>query len=375
MEDVLYFGQSRYGWATQWYHATRDAKDKTITTVEDSYYGASIADKPFRIYNAFESFVEPGEWYYDTKTDKFYIYPFEDTTANSRLYITQNSFDMISVYGASYVSIEGITITSSSQRGVVMENADNCVINNCVLNNFVNNAVRIDASTNCGIKNSHIAFGGYTLIYVNGGDWETMTPGNNFISNNIIHDGNKYRVSDIATVRLCGVATRFDHNEVYNTMEQAVQYAHAGSHDTSVNAIIENNIFHDVCINGKDMAAVYGGRDARCQGLIVRNNLFYNIGNADPSFTFTVAAFYADDGLSGLVFENNIIGPGMSGPYTKGFINNSGHNNIYRNNLLIDVPNITSMTIDDARLLTSMRESTAGYGQSIGPTMAEVWQS
>ena len=56
-----------------------------------------------------------------------------------------------------------------------------------------------------------------------------------------------------------------------------VSYTHLDVYKRqSLDCVIENNLFHDVILNGKDMAAVYGGRDARCQGLIIRNNHFYN---------------------------------------------------------------------------------------------------
>ena len=96
------------------------------------------------------------------------------------------------------------------------------------------------------------------------------------------------------------------------------------------------------------MAAVYGGRDARCQGLIIRNNHFYNLGNNDASYpNFAGSAVYMDDGLSGATITGNIFGPGASGNYIEAIKINCGHDNVITN--IIAVKSKATISKPDAK--------------------------
>lgn len=373
VSDRIYFGYFSYGWALHGFRGTLDSETNIVTAADASHYGSSSGLKPMQIYNAYESLDEPGEWYYDKTTGKLYIYPFANTTADSTLRMTSGNFDLISVTGASYLNFEGLTVTSSKKNGIVMNGVDHCVIDNCTLTDFEESAVSIDNATNSGIQNSEIAYTSVTAIYLDGGDFRTMTPGNNFISNCRIHDTNQYRTMNEGGIRLRGVQNTFSNNEVYNITDIALNFAVAGDNETTLDCVIENNSFHDVIVNGKDMAAVYGGRDARCQGLIIRNNHFYNLGNNDASYpNFAGSAVYMDDGLSGVTITGNIFGPGASGDYIEAIKINCGHDHKITNNLFIDMPCALYAYID-SNFETRMTSDNDGYG--IVSSLKEVWNN
>ncbi len=345
-EDYIYFGYFAYGWGGSYVKGTIDHETRILSATTPANLGSSYGTKPIQIYNSYETIDEPGEWYYDTNTDKLYLYPYEDTTADSKLYITQSRYDLISIRNAGYISLEGITVTSSAKSGIVMDQVDSCVVNNCKAVNFLGMAISIDNANNSGVKNSDIAYTASTSVYVDGGDWETLTPGNNFISNNRIHDTNRNRTFNEGGIEIRGVAGTVDHNEFYNIPEQAMNFALAGDTETSVYTVIEYNVFHECNINGKDYSVIYAGRDARCQGAVIRYNYFYNLGNSCTVYDMDAAAVYLDDGLSGATVTNNIFGPGSSSRMEAVRINN-GHNNIVTNNLLIDVPSMFYAAIPD----------------------------
>ena len=214
--------------------------------------------------------------------------------------------------------------------------------------------------------------GDHRLDSGRGGDFQTMTPGCNFISNCRIHDTNQHRTFNEGGVKLRGVKNTFSSNEIYNIADIALNFAVAGDAETSLDCVIENNSFHDVILNGKDMAAVYGGRDARCQGLIIRNNHFYNLGNNDASYpNFAGSAVYMDDGLSGATITGNIFGPGASGNYIEAIKINCGHDNVITNNLFIDMPCALYAYID-SNFETRMT-SDSGYGTA--DTLKQVWNN
>lgn len=131
--DWLYSSYIRYGWAQGYFHGTLNRETGIVTATDTAYYGSAAGQKPVQIYNAYESLDEPGEWYYDQMSGRLYIYPFADTTRNSTLRMTSSNFDLISVNGASYLNLEGLTVTSSKKDGIVMNNVDHCVIENCTL--------------------------------------------------------------------------------------------------------------------------------------------------------------------------------------------------------------------------------------------------
>ena len=370
--DRIYFGYFSYGWALHGFHGTLDPETGIVTATDASHYGSAAGLKPMLLYNAYESLDEPGEWYYDQTSGKLYIYPFANATAASTLRMTSSNFDLISVKNASYLNLEGLTVTSSKKNGIVMDGVDHCVIDSCTLTDFEERAISIDNATNSGIQNSEIAYTSVTAMYLDGGDFQTMTPGCNFISNCRIHDTNQHRTFNEGGVKLRGVMNTFSSNEVYNITDIALNFAIAGDAETSLDCVIENNSFHDVILNGKDMAAVYGGRDARCQGLIIRNNHFYNLGNNDASYpNFAGSAVYMDDGLSGAAITGNIFGPGASGNYIEAIKINCGHDNVITNNLFIDMPCALYAYID-SNFETRMT-SDSGYGTA--GTLKQVWNN
>lgn len=362
--DRIYFGYFSYGWALHGFHGTLDPETGIVTATDASHYGSAAGLKPMLLYNAYESLDEPGEWYYDQTSGKLYIYPFANATAASTLRMTSSNFDLISVKNAAYLNLEGLTVTSSKKNGIVMDGVDHCVIDSCTLTDFEERAISIDNATNSGIQNSEIAYTSVTAMYLDGGDFQTMTPGCNFISNCRIHDTNQHRTFNEGGVKLRGVKNTFSSNEVYNITDIALNFAIAGDAETSLDCVIENNSFHDVILNGKDTAAVYGGRDARCQGLIIRNNHFYNLGNNDASYpNFAGSAVYMDDGLSGAAITGNIFGPGASGNYIEAIKINCGHDNVITNNLFIDMPCALYAYID-SNFETRMT-SDSGYGTAV----------
>ncbi len=370
--DRIYFGYFSYGWALHGFHGTLDPETGIVTATDASHYGSAAGLKPMQLYNAYESLDEPGEWYYDQTSGKLYIYPFANTTAASTLRMTSGNFDLISVKNAAYLNIEGLTVTSSKKNGIVMDGVDHCVIDNCTLTDFEERAISIDNATNSGIQNSEIAYTSVTAMYLDGGDFRTMTPGCNFISNCRIHDTNQHRTFNEGGVKLRGVKNTFSSNEIYNIADIALNFAVAGDAETSLDCVIENNSFHDVILNGKDMAAVYGGRDARCQGLIIRNNHFYNLGNNDASYpNFAGSAVYMDDGLSGAAVTGNIFGPGASGDYLEAVKINCGHDTVITNNLFIDTRCVFNVYIAGNFAVGMTNDSSFG----IAPSLREVWNN
>ena len=335
-EDYLYIGQFQNGWNLPWFYATRDAEKQTVSSTGNVFYGADTTClHPTVIFNAYESIDEPGEWYYDKGEDKLYLYPYEDATADSTLYVSSEcDFDLISMTGTSYISIEGLTITNSDKRGVVMDDVDSCVLNNCSIVGFGDRALNIENAYDSGVRNSEVAYTRIECMLVDGGDIENLTPGNNFVSNNRIHDANTYKWHYSQSIRLRGVNTKLDHNEIYNMPTLAVGFANSNS--GAVDLLIEHNIFHNCLKVQTDTGVIYGGvAGGRAQGTIVQYNHFYDIGSGSTEY-HDVYCVYPDDGANSVTVTNNIFGP-FASEGVGAMLINSGHNHVFKNNLLIDL--------------------------------------
>ncbi len=375
-EDFIYHGYIAWGWAANYFKATLNPEAKTVNGTTATYYGITSGQKkPIHVFNSFEALDQPGEWYYDKSSDLLYIYPFESTTEESKLYISTASYDLISLNGTKNFNIEGIRITSSNRSGVKLYGTDNVTINNCVINNFGNTAVNAEKSTNFTLENSNIYHTALTAIAINGGDIETMTPSGNIIKNNLIHDALKYKEFHIPAVVIRGVEPHVESNEFYNIPLAAIGFSAAGDVETSVNSVIEYNTFHECCTNAVDYAVIYGGRDFRSLGTTVRYNHFYNISNNLDAYGFSASAVFGDDATSSMTITNNIVGPGSSGLNTEAFKINWGHDNVISNNLVIDVPALFYVYKVDDFVDRIERLYDASFGSEAPPTLPMCWDN
>ena len=304
--DFIYSSYLTYNWYNDAFFGSRDTTNKQVTSLDLATYGCRSGERPLRIFNAFQSIDEPGEWYYDGETDMLYMYPYDGATAESKVYVTECDFNLISITGAAYVSIEGMTITSSDANGVVMDGASNCTVNNCKLLGFCGQAVSINATTTySGVKNSEIAYTGNTAVSLNGGDIATSTVGNNFVSGNKIHDTTMYKTQDVASVVVRGVKNTVNQNEFYNIPAVAVNVSRTPADAYSVDAVIDQNIFHDCNIHGQEHGVINGGSNASNKGIVIRNNHFYDIGGAMSNNGTVGNPIYFRSDISGATATGN----------------------------------------------------------------------
>ncbi len=170
-EDFVYYGYIAYGWCANAFTASMDRDNNVINGTSGAFYGASAdKGKPIRVFNSFEALDEPGEWYYDKSSGKLYIYPFEGTNENSKLFVTTKASSAISVSGAKNINIEGIRMTTSKKYVLSLTDVENITINNCVVNNSVDYGINVDGAYNVTIKNSVVNHTGNEAIYMYGGD-------------------------------------------------------------------------------------------------------------------------------------------------------------------------------------------------------------
>jgi len=165
---------------------------------------------------------------------------------------------------------------------------------------------------------THTGKGG---IYIGGGDRQTLTPGNNRVTNCYIHDFSEVYQTYQPGVRLSGVGNICDHCEICNSPHSAIMYS-GNEH------IMEYNYIHDMVLMSSDAGAIYAGYDWCANGTVIRYNRLERIGKGQ----FQPDGIYWDDGLSGqTAYGNLIINVGKNG-----FLVGGGRENTVEGNVIIN---------------------------------------
>ncbi len=293
LDDVWMYGYWKYDWADGstpigWF----DAEKKQLSPKFASYWAAK-KDAPYYFYNVFEELDSPGEWYLDRGNGLLYIYPTGDI-ANAKIELSLSTATMIAAQGVNCLTFDGFTFKGTRGDAIYISGNNNTV-KNCLIKNIAGNAIKVYGYDNL-IESNEITRTGCAGIYVDGGNTATLTPGNNLVYNNYVHDWSEIYQTYQAAISLNGVGNTASHNEMDNSPHQAITY-------TGNNHVIEYNKISRVCLLSSDAGAIYAGRNWTWYGNIIRYNLIENIGSG----SFTPVGIYWDDALSGQTAYGNIL--------------------------------------------------------------------
>ncbi|HWE03122.1 MAG TPA: right-handed parallel beta-helix repeat-containing protein, partial [Tepidisphaeraceae bacterium] len=180
-----------------------------------------------------------------------------------------------------------------------------------------------DAGADNGVIGCDIRHTGEGGIILGGGDRKSLTPANNFATNNSIVDYARWVRTYRPGIFVYGVGNRVSHNRITDA-------PHVGILMSGNDHIVEYNEIARVCTETADCGAIYMGRDYTERGNVIRFNLIRQCGNAG-AFSSNVTAIYLDDCASGALVFGNIV-------YQCGFgvLIGGGRDNTIDNNLFID---------------------------------------
>ena len=309
------FGYFFWDWADSSTPIECDTEHRRVFPKYVSQFGAREGAL-YYLYNVPEELDTEGEWYLDRKSGKLYFYPAEDaeeidfcckdkplihcsntknlTFSGIKLRCTMG--DAIWCQGNS-VQFKNLKISQSGGNGIVCEGENN-LIENCEI--------------------SHTGKGGVSMT---GGCRQTLTAGNNRVTNCYIHDFSEVYQTYQPGVYLMGVGNRCDHNEIAYTPHSAILYA-------GNDQLIEYNYIHHAVLMSEDAGAIYAGLDWAGHGCVIRYNRLEHIG----ANGFKPQGIYWDDGRSGQTAYGNIL---VDIPKF-GFQVGGGRENIVKGNVLID---------------------------------------
>jgi hypothetical protein len=237
---------------------------------------------------------------------------------------------MISVNGTEFVTFRDINFKVSRGDAVRITNGKDNLIAGCAFTNLGKYTVTIDGGLRNGITGCDIfevASGGINL---SGGDRKTLTPANNFITNNYIHHFARQNKTYNYAISLNGVENKVANNCIHDAPHIAIGWS--GNEN-----VIELNEIYNVLLETNDAGAVYGGRNPSMQGNIIRNNYFHDIGKENGWGTNSI--YFDDYHCGNFVFGNVFYKGGIPGGAKMGavFIH-AGRYNIIDNNIFIECP-------------------------------------
>ena len=364
LDDVWVFGYWKYDWADASSPiGAFDAEKRTLSPKFVSTYGTKTG-APYYFFNVFEELDAPGEWYLDRDAGVLYLYP-EGDLSSAVIDLSLTTQPIIAVDGATDLVFRGFTV-KGTRGDAITATGDRITVENCLIKNVAGNAVVMNGYENLAVGNE-ITRTGKGGIVLNGGEAETLTPGNCRAENNLIHDWSEIYQTYQPAVSLGGVGNVCAHNEMYNSPHEAITYS-------GNNHLMEYNLIHDVCLLSDDAGAIYSGRHWTWYGDVIRYNCIYNIGSGQHK----PVGIYLDDALSGQTVYGNLI---VNAP-SIGIQLGGGRDLDVRNNIIINT-NLNPFTYDQRAAdgvtggwFTHSSQQDGDMWQDLydSPWKSEIWQ-
>lgn len=295
-EEVWLNGVFSKDWAWSFNRIAKlDPETGTITLAYGEIYGVLKWNQDFfYAENLLEELDAPGEYYLDRQSGKLYLVP-PERFENARITVSTLDGPMVRLENARHVTFRDL-VFDTGREYAIKGNGEALRVESCEFVRLGLGAVRFKGTRNL-IENCHIHHVGGTAIALEGGDWETLTPGGSEVRNCRIHDWGYWQRVYCPAVSLTGV----DHAVRQNTFQR---FPHTAIIVRGNDHLIEGNRFSEGPTDFKDMGAIYGnlGQEPAQRGTVIRGNLFEDIARHERQ-----NAVYPDNGTMEWVIEQNIF--------------------------------------------------------------------
>lgn len=279
-------------------------------TVGNSYY----------ITGNLEDLDSEGEWYYDSSTDRLYLWASGGVDPNTVTVEAKKRTYAFDLSSRSYINITGINIFASS---IKMSNSNYCTVSNMIaeyishdsdVNNQYSTGIFM-SGTNNELRNSTLTYSSGNLVSIQG-------TGNKVI-NNLIHEAD-YSAADIPAIYLLGADHLISHNTIYNTGRHLIFMP-------TQNSRIQYNDLYNAGKLTRDCGILYEfAWDG--QGTVIHHNYIHD--NLAKNYSGT--GIYLDNGSKGYIVHHNVVW----GNYTGIRLNTPSNFNLIYNNTTYNSGNV-----------------------------------
>ncbi|XP_062596121.1 uncharacterized protein LOC134257535, partial [Saccostrea cucullata] len=221
----------------------------------------------FRFLNVLGEIDEPGEYYIDRSTGILYLWPPTSNGLISNHDVIYSSLidNCINFDRSSNLVFKGFTLEACRRFGLKGHNVKQVTIEQMEIKNTGSyNIICSGDSRNVTINrcNLHDGDGG---ISIEGGEFTTLTPSGNLVTDNLIWRFSRETGVGANAVDLSGVGGRVRYNNMHTGQYTAIRW-HGNDH------VMEYNHVHHTCQNSSDCGGIHAGRDWTWRGNIIRKN-------------------------------------------------------------------------------------------------------
>ena len=318
--QIDYYGAPVIEWDKRFVFRGGVSIDEEKNTLVLKGAGFTPGDSPsLWVYNIPEEIDMPGEYWWDTETNKLYYYPDGDLTGKKIRY-SQLATPFFTPSDTHYITFDGFTF-ENFRSPILFNEGDKYIRNshftmtNCIFRCTGVNGIGFFCDYAVVTNNEFYEIGS-SGINIRSGDNSAFKNTNTVISKNHIHDySQNYKVFTYA-IYTDGIGFLISHNEIHNGNTGAIG-------TNSAETVVEYNDIYDICHSMNDGGAIaLGGRWDWCG-----NEIRYNYIHDSDSM-----GVYIDDMVSGQHIYGNVIANSGGNGITIG----SGKYNVIENNLLIN---------------------------------------
>lgn len=350
-DDAWVYGYFKYDWADESIRV-QSIRGDTVTLSSRHNYGLDN-NRNYYFENVIEELDRPGEYYIDREKAKLFFWPSTTGTA----YLSTTDENLIKVFNASSVTIEGITFSTSRAAPVEVYAGRDNTIRKCVFENIGLYALKVSNGSNHRVEQCRFVDLGEGGIQLYGGDRDSLTPANHAIVDCVFENFSRRARTYRPGVDIYGVGMTVKNNEFRDAPHSAIIF-HGNDH------VIDGNFFHDLLTETGDGGAIYAGRDWSARGTRISNNLFYRL-HGERNVENGV---YLDDMLSGTLITKNAFVDCRLGLMVGG-----GRDNVVTQNLFYDCDK--AMHLDQRGLgWAKTLDSTLRDSLNKVPYRSDVWR-
>ena len=300
-EELYLHGYFGYDWSDAFLQVesvNASAQQLKLKTLPP-YTSGMVAGYRFYVLNSPTDLDVSGEFWVDTPRKMLYmIPPTQHGQASLSVMVSNSAAAVLNFENTSFISIEGVLVEGSRSRGIHVVGGRNISITDATVRNIGGIGIHLERSWNTTISGCTITQTGDAGVAINrasttvgvdadAGQALSLTPGGNSLTDSTISFFGRICHSFRPGVSSAGMGVRITGNEI--------SYGpHAGILPAGNDNQIMRNALHHLVMQSSDMGAI----DARGQwinrGHVIKENLFYSIGNHEKDACNSASLFGCD---------------------------------------------------------------------------------